>query len=266
MLGNSNNSTGATTSGASTVMRPSSPATPKRSRKDLGIAEDDTFDDISPIASPHMLSPRTTPKRRRSQAPGGRSLLDLFSSLREDSGKPLAMSVDFSNMGSLAHVQPDVAMVDESPSTPVSRRHASPVTPSAPRKPSGRSSLSRSCPNLVVEMPAPRKLDFGGSDHAVPSDLDYSAIMSIVGFVSSFITRTGRYDVPIDDLATMLESCSNNFKSRESALRVLTQLAHASPQWIRTDSDGMFHFETSVKSFDVLNELRIFKRNQLMTL
>ncbi len=273
--------TGATTSGASTVVRPSSPATPKRSRKDLGLTDDTTFDDddISPIASPkHNVSPRTTPKRRRSHAPGGRSLLDLFSTVREDTEcrrqpvvQQLAMSVDFSNMGSLTRVQAS-AMVEDvesphHPSTPPSSRTRL-LTPGAPRK-CPRSVVSRSCPNLVLReeeeiSPSPRRLDFGQTTSEQESrDDDYGAIMSIVGYVSSFITRTGSYDVSVSELASMLQTASNNFKTRESATTVLHGLARCCPQWVRSDN-GMFHFETTTRSFDVLSQLRVLKRDQIM--
>jgi hypothetical protein len=252
------NAVGSTAS--SSTAKPSSPATPKRPRVDVGLT-DDTFDDISPIASPRLPSPHTTPKRRRSHAPGGRSLLDLFSSLREEdasmrpsSRRPnLSMSVDFTNM----------RMEDDSsdqPSTPVAVRKRVPITPCAPRK------LSRSCPNLVLreeELPGvPRRLDFGPPTLTTPpSSPDYGSIMSIVGYVSSYLIRTGRFDVPLMDLVEMIQSSSSHYKSYESAEAVLKGLALAAPEWIRTDG-GMYHFETSIKSYEVLKKLRQLKRNR----
>ena len=91
--------------------------------------------------------------------------------------------------------------------------------------------------------------------------------MGIVGFISSFLTRSSDRSVPLSSLVQLIMSASINHRSSSCALQVITNLAKAVPEWISVTRQGgleMYTFSDSIKTFDVLSRLRELKRQQLI--
>jgi len=257
-----------------------SPSTPKRSRADL--KEDlSLFDEISPIGSPKMADGeiRGTPKRRRSSSFMRSSMNDIFSTKRDgrDLDTGLSKSVDFSGMTCFQLESPKASKStcarDFTPPRTRSQSRLLLKTPQAPRKPP-RSIISSSLPNLD-ELPKPRRLfdqpdssqslSVGGAEKLI----DYSAVMSIVGFISSFITRRNERKVLLSSLVQLISSVSINHRSPASALSVLRSLSRSIPEWVTVKKEGsneFFVFSSQMKSYDVLSRLRDLKRERLLQL
>lgn len=170
----------------------------------------------------------------------------------------LSKSVDFSRLTSVRDCTP--------PRTRSQSRLLE--APPAPRKPS-RKAISRSLPTSVEELPKPRRLFDPVSHLSSGSEVDYSAVMSIVGFISSFIARHKERKFPLVKLVELISSVSINHRSPVSALAVLRSLAKAVPEWVSVEKqedsrEEMFVFSSGLKTFDVLSKLRDLKRERLM--
>ena len=260
--------------GDSSSCRGKSPSTPKRSRKDLGETDDFFYDevDISPIGFPpvdDLKSPRTTPKRRKSlDRRVSSSLTDLFSSIQKDGRRvhqqcPISRSVDFSAGVGF--------------STPPRREMS--VTPNAPRKSRSHgigldelSSVSREL--FATTPPSSRPIRTTRLLSTSPTkpvtrrvladdNVDYSSVMSIVGFVSSFIARCDEGNTTISSLVDLITSVSINHRTAVSATRAIFSLVKVVPEWVQVHSDRMrLVFNKELKTFDVLTKLRTLKRAQ----
>ena len=224
----------------------------------------DTFEDISPIgfAPVDFGSPRTTPKRRKSLDRRASSLTDLFSALREEDesskrrGISVSQSVDLSAKSASRYF------------TPPRKEARIVVTPNAPKK-SSRRKKNVSILSSDEEEVLPRRLfEESPNPIATPSRLlessvDYSGVMSIVGFVASYISRTECSVVPISSLVALISSVSVHHGTCESATRVVRALIAIVPEWVTLLADQeTVKFNREMKTFDVLTKLRILKRAQ----
>ena len=137
-------------------------------------------------------------------------------------------------------------------------------TPQAPRKPSRFLLSSSSLPNMD-EFPKPRRLFDAPTETSASAGIDYSAVMSVVGFISSYITRQNERKVPLSKLVDLISSLSINHRSPSSAQLVLRNLAKAVPEWVSVrveTEDEIYSFSSALKSFDVLSKLRDLKRER----
>lgn len=92
--------------------------------------------------------------------------------------------------------------------------------------------------------------------------MDYSAVMSIVGFISSHIARSSERRIPLKSLVQLITSVSINHRTVNAATNVIRALAKVVPQWVTIQPNEVLVFNADLKTFDVLTKLRILKRAQ----
>ena len=272
-----------------------SPSTPKRSRVEL-LPQDSSFGDLSPIPSgipvsslsisvdshetgDHAASLQTTPKRRRSvrsTAPtSSRSLTDLFSAVREETLNQ--MEDDESSRSRLGTrqsiVSRSVDFTQRFYTPPRTRSQTAEqrrqLPPLAPKKKPLRDQDERS----LSPLPSPKRLDFSyivevNKSTPISFPIDYGAVMGIVGFVSSYLVRSNEFCIPINEIAEFISSVSMTHRSKSSAIEIVRSLVSAVPNWVMysDNKEEKLVFNRSVKTFDVLSNLRAMKRRILLNL